>query len=275
MFFTMSFCLCALFSAQKIKIEQKAITRTVAPNNNSVVVNVDGNLLVESFITVEEIVPKNSKTVIVDGIERTVDPLLLVRSNESEPKGELKMLDISKRLVGPVNKFLVKVDNLDSDQLVRLSTNLLKDKYVVAITDAVFSNATLNSIDLLINSRDKNKHFGAFSTEVNTVKVEYTFPKKECTTTVVNGLEKTTCTTHPSNKVKKELEFYAVDLDFKGSGIVSNDKKGTWTFSLVVYEKALVKQWPDIVSNVSINSSNYPVGTSTATPEGFTKKNAN
>ena len=263
-FLIVSFFLCGLVFSQKIRIEKKSDINSI--NNTTeepVIVKVDGDLLVESYINVNEIVPKNPKTVIVDGVTKTMDPLLLVRSNDTQPSGELKILDISKRLVGPVNKFVVNVSNVDKDKLVRLNTNLLTDKYVVAITDAVFSGAV--SASTSINNK---KHFGAFNTEVARVKVEYTFPKKTCAPDESDSTE-IKCTVHATDTVKKELEFYAVDVDFKGAETFSS-VNGTWTFSLVVYEKSLVKQWPDIQASVNMNGGS-PVGQSTNTPKGFIK----
>ena len=262
--YIISFFSCSFVFGQKIRIEKKSdINTNNATSELPVVVNVEGDLLVESYINVNEIVPKNPKTILVGGVLKTMDPLLLVRSNDTQPSGELKILDISKRLVGPVNKFVVNVSNVDKDKVVRLNTNLLTDKYVVAITDAVFSNAISSSVSV-----DSKKHFGAFNTEVARVKVEYSFPKKTCTIDDLDPTQKR-CVQHATDLVKKELEYYAVDLDFKGAETIGSTN-GKWTFSLVVYEKSLVKQWPDIESFVSMKNGS-PVGESTDTPKGFIK----
>lgn len=165
---------------------------------------------------------------------------LLVRSKSSIPAGEMKLLDVNLRDIGPVNKYAILVEDVKVGSVVNLNTNLAADNYVVAITDAVYKNAAL--------AKTSNGH-GSYSTEITTVKRNV----------VENG-----------KTVSKD--FYAVNLDFKGAthvyvdgSILKTDSKGgDWSFSLIIYEKALVKDWGNFSGSVS-KSNNYN-GASVSTP---------
>ncbi len=136
------------------------------------------------------------------------------------------MLDIALRNVAPVNTYTIILKNVNQDDVVNLNTGLETNKYVVAITGAVFTDAQL-SINPALNS------YGAYSTEV----------------TSVTDAGKT---------------YNAINLSFQGAGTVSS-QNGTWTLTLCVYEKALIKDWGTFSGSVN---STY-TGTSTNTPIGL------
>ncbi|MCW3160218.1 hypothetical protein [Chryseobacterium oryctis] len=191
--------------------------------------DVEGNTLVDGSMKINNITdaPINSN-------------LLLVRSEDSTPKGELKLLDINLRNVAPVNKYKVIVSNVDSHQIVDLSTNLPTSKYVVAITDAVFLGASTTST--LVLSSPSKRLYGTFSTEVKTIN------------RTIGGVV---------------TPVYAVNMAFKGANSVAlnnNPTKGRWEFSLVVYERSLVKDWGTISGKVT--SPTYS-STSTSTPQAL------
>lgn len=181
------------------------------------VLDVNGNILLDSYL--------------VDDINMYAggSPYLLVRSKDSSPVGQLKLLDVSLRDVGPVNKYKLIISNVSMDQIVNLSTNLLTSKYVVAITDAVFKDA--------YSAKTSNGQFGSISTEVTKV-------------------------------IRNGNEYNAINLDFKGGTTISN-VNGDWELGLVVYERELVKDWGTFEGSVSASASPTYTGTSTNTPEGL------
>lgn len=154
--------------------------------------------------------------------------LLLTRSKDSSPVGKVKLLDITLRNVAPVNVYTVVLNNVKQDEVINLNTGLDADKYVVSITGAVFSNA------VSATTTATSRLYGAYSTEVTKV-------------------------------VKNGKNYQAINLSFKGSGTVSS-QNGTWTLTLNVFEKSLVKDWGTFNGSVSAPSFS---GVSTNTPLGL------
>ncbi len=130
---------------------------------------------------------------------------MLTRSKDSSPVGKVKLLDITLRNVAPVNMYTVVLKNVKQDEVVNLNTGLDADKYVVAITGAVFSDA------VSATTTSTSRLYGAYSTEVTKVQ-------------------------------QGGKNYQAINLSFKGAGTV-NSQNGTWTLTLNVFEKSLVKDW--------------------------------
>ncbi len=158
--------------------------------------------------------------------------LLLTRSKDSSPVGKVKLLDISLRNVAPVNMYNVVLKNVKQDEVVNLNTGLDADKYVVAITGATFTGAVSAA-----NTSTSPKSYGAYSTEITKV-------------------------------AKGGKNYHAINLSFKGAGTVSS-VNGTWTFTLNVFEKSLVKDWGTFRGSVSGSASPIYSGVSTNTPLGL------
>lgn len=158
--------------------------------------------------------------------------LLLTRSKDSSPVGKVKMLDISLRNVAPVNIYTIILKNVNQDEVVNLNTGLDADKYVVAVTGATFSGAVLAA-----NTSTNPKSYGAYSTEM---------------TKITSGGK----------------NYHAINLSFKGAGTVSS-QNGTWTLTLNVFEKSLVKDWGTFTGSVSASASPAYSGVSTNTPLGL------
>ncbi|WP_278380686.1 hypothetical protein [Chryseobacterium arthrosphaerae] len=154
---------------------------------------------------------------------------LLTRSKDTTPVGKVKMMDIALRNVAPVNAYKVVLTNVNQDEVVSLNTGLETGKYVIAITGATFSSAISAA-----NTSTTPKSFGAYSTEV---------------TPVTSGGK----------------TYHAINLSFKGAGTVSS-ANGTWTLTLNVFERSLVKDWGTFNGSVSAAagykgvSSNTPLG---------------
>ncbi|WEK68339.1 MAG: hypothetical protein P0Y62_10715 [Candidatus Chryseobacterium colombiense] len=158
--------------------------------------------------------------------------LLLTRSKDSSPVGKVKMLDITLRDVAPVNTYNIVLKNVKQDEVINLNTGLDASKYVVAITGAIFTGAVSAA-----NTTTNPKSFGSYSTEI---------------TQVTSGGK----------------NYHAINLAFKGAGTVSS-QNGTWTLSLNVFEKSLVKDWGTFTGSVSAAASPIYSGISTNTPLGL------
>ncbi|WP_434979855.1 hypothetical protein [Daejeonia sp. YH14] len=184
----------------------------IGTNNPNGALDVVGKTLVDSYIVDNVSHPASGKL------------FLLVRSKDSNPVGKVKILDVSERSVGPVNKYKIKISNVQKDKVYQLITGLPVDKYVVAVSGAVFSGAS--------SYWNNDKTFGAYSTEVVTVNH--------------NG-----------------TDYHALNLDFMGGSTYSNEN-GVWEIDLNVFEKALVKDWGtysgSVGSNYSGTSTNTPDG---------------
>jgi hypothetical protein len=178
--------------------------------------DVQGGTLVESYI----IDTANS--------DATGNYYLLTRSKDTTPVGKVKLLDISLRNVAPVNTYTITLKNVSQTDVVSLNTGLETEKYIVAITGAVFTDATAG-----VNTTTSFPSYGAYSTEI----------------------------THVSSGGKI---YNAVNLSFKGAGTTSA-QNGTWTLTLCVYEKALIKDWGTYTGSVNGSFT----GTSTNTPTGL------
>lgn len=188
--------------------------------------DVNGNIVIDGSLIINNLTPASNSDD------------LLVRSKNSQPIGQLKILDVSERYVAPVNKYKVTITNIKNNnkaasEVLTLNTNLPTDKYVVAITDAVFTSATAQAV----NQSNSKAKYGSYSTEIT----KYT----------------------PSGQ---SIEFYAVNLGFKGLDTYKGTA-GQWEFSLIVYEKSLVKDWGTKTGSVS-KDNNYS-GVSTNTPDAL------
>lgn len=62
--------------------------------------------------------------------------------------------------------------------------------------------------------------------------------------------------------------YHAINLAFKGAGTVSS-QNGTWTLTLNVFERSLVKDWGTFNGSVSASASPGYSGVSTNTPLGL------
>ncbi|PWN69972.1 hypothetical protein C1631_008190 [Chryseobacterium phosphatilyticum] len=182
--------------------------------------DVEGETLVESYL--------------IDTENATArgNYLLLTRSKDTSPVGKVKLLDISLRNVAPVNMYNVVLKNVKLDEVVNLNTGLDADKYVVAITGAVFTGAVSAA-----NTSTTPKSYGSYSTEITQV-------------------------------TKSGKKYHAINLSFKGAGTVSS-VNGTWTLTLNVFEKSLVKDWGTFNGSVSSSASPAYSGVSTNTPLGL------
>lgn len=179
--------------------------------------DVEGETLVESYL------------IDTENVTARGNYLLLTRSKDTSPVGKVKLLDITLRNVAPVNMYTVVLKNVKQDEVVSLNTGLDADKYVVAITGAVFSGA------VSATTTSTSRLYGAYSTEVTKIQ-------------------------------KGGKNYQAVNLSFKGAGTV-NSQNGTWTLTLNVFEKSLVKDWGTFEGSVSAAASFS--GVSTNTPLGL------
>lgn len=179
--------------------------------------DVEGETLVESYL------------IDTENVTARGNYLLLTRSKDTSPVGKVKLLDITLRNVAPVNMYTVVLKNVKQDEVVNLNTGLDADKYVVAITGAVFSGA------VSATTTSTSRLYGAYSTEVTKVQ-------------------------------KGGKNFQAINLSFKGASTVSS-QNGTWTLTLNVFEKSLIKDWGTFDGSVSAAASFS--GVSTNTPLGL------
>lgn len=179
--------------------------------------DVEGETLVESYL------------VDTENVTARGNYLLLTRSKDTSPVGKVKLLDITLRNVAPVNMYTVVLKNVKQDEVINLNTGLDADKYVVAITGAIFSGA------VSATTTATSRLYGAYSTEVTKVQ-------------------------------KNGKNYQAINLSFKGAGTV-NSQNGTWTLTLNVFEKSLVKDWGTFEGSVSAAASFS--GVSTNTPLGL------
>ncbi|PTT39774.1 hypothetical protein DBR28_06805 [Chryseobacterium sp. HMWF028] len=204
---TLLFMACTYFGANaQVGINTK---------NPQGMLDVQGGTLIESYV----IDTVNSDT--------TGNYYLLTRSKDTTPVGKVKLLDISLRNVAPVNTYNIILKNVSQADVVNLNTGLETEKYIVAITGAVFTDATAG-----VNATTSIPSYGAYSTEI----------------------------THVSSGGKN---YNAVNLSFKGAGTTSA-QNGTWALTLCVYEKALVKDWGTytgiVNSSFTGTSTNTPTG---------------
>ncbi|AZA78084.1 hypothetical protein EG347_11420 [Chryseobacterium sp. G0186] len=207
----------AIFLLSTVSLGMKAQVGINTANPKGAL-EVEGETLVESYlIDTENTTAKGNY-------------LLLTRSKDTSPVGKVKLLDITLRNVAPVNMYRVILKNVRQDEVINLNTGLDADKYVVAITGAVFSGAISAA-----NTSTNPKSYGAYSTEV---------------TKIANGGK----------------NYQAINLSFKGAGTTSGEN-GTWTLTLNVFEKSLVKDWGTFTGSVSAASSFS--GVSTNTPLGL------
>ena len=159
---------------------------------------------------------------------------LLVRSEDSNPVGEVKVLNTTTRTVVPINKYTVKITNVDDVRVLKLNTGLPVSKYFVGLAEATFTGANIINLTTV---------------GTNNVPVHGTY-----LSTVETG-------TGPN-------PTYVISLNFNGAGTESNTN-GTWDVSFIVYEKTLVKDYGVFTGSVSASASPNYSGVSTNTPAGL------
>lgn len=200
-----------------ISIKSQVGINTTTPQGT---LDVNGGLLIDSYLV-------DTVNSIADG-----NYYLLTRSRDTTPVGKVKILDVSLRNVAPVNIYKININNVKQDEVINLNTGLDVNKYVVAITNAVFKNAEPIAV---VNNGIYS--YGTYFTEI----------------------AKTTVGANT---------FFTINLDFKGAGTLSS-QNGNWELSLVVYEKALLKEWGNYTGSVSASATPSYTGTSTNTPLGL------
>ena len=162
---------------------------------------------------------------------------LLVRSEDSNPLGEVKVLNTSTRTVNPINKYTVKIANVDDVRVIKLNTGLDVSKYFVGVTEATFSGA-------------------------NIIQVSPTAAGN--TSSPVHGTYLTTVEPGTGDAAGK----YVISLNFNNARTDGN-ANGTWDVSFIVYEKTLVKDYGVFTGSVSASATPNYSGVSTNTPAGL------
>lgn len=185
--------------------------------------DVNGNILLDSYLILDE-------TNFASG--PTKEYYLLVRSEDSNPVGEVKLLDVLQRQVGPINKYAVRIDNVNQSSVISLNTDLDVSKYYLGLAEAVYTgvNASNQEASVIASTTSSTTRYGTYHTSV------------------------------AANNSGK----YTINLNFNNSNTVAG-RNGSWEVSFVVFEKTMVKDWGTINGSVG---SDYN-GVSTTTPLGL------
>ena len=162
---------------------------------------------------------------------------LLVRSEDSSPVGEVKVLNTRTRTVSPINKYTVKITNVDDVRVLKLNTGLDVSKYFVGLAEATFTGAYIIQASPTASGNMSSPVHGTYLT------------------TVEQG------TGASAGK-------YVISLNFNGAR-TNGDANGTWDVSFIVYEKTLVKDWGIFPGSVSASATPNYSGVSTNTPVGL------
>ena len=162
---------------------------------------------------------------------------LLVRSEDSNPLGEVKVLNTSTRTVNPINKYTVKIANVDDVRVIKLNTGLDVSKYFVGVTEATFSGANIIQVSPTVAGN---------------------------TSSPVHGTYLTTVEPGTGDAAGK----YVISLNFNNARTDGN-ANGTWDVSFIVYEKTLVKDYGVFTGSVSASATPNYSGVSTNTPAGL------
>ena len=187
--------------------------------------DVIGNILLDDYLILTD-----TKTV-------TGNYNLLVRSEDSNPVGEVKVLNTRTRTVVPINKYTVKISNVDDVRVIKLNTGLDVSKYFVGLAEATFTGADIIQVSPTASGSNSAPVHGTFLTTV----------------------EKGTGTSAGK---------YVISLNFNGARTDGN-KNGTWDVSFIVYEKTLVKDYGVFTGSVSASATPKYSGVSTNTPAGL------
>ena len=162
---------------------------------------------------------------------------LLVRSEDSNPVGEVKVLNTSTRTVNPINKYTVKIANVDDVRVIKLNTGLDVSKYFVGVAEATFTGANI---------------------------IQASPTAAGSTSSPVHGTYLTTVEPGTGAAAGK----YVISLNFNNARTDGN-AKGTWDVSFIVYEKTLVKNYGVFTGSVSASATPNYSGVSTNTPAGL------
>lgn len=184
--------------------------------------DVNGNILLDDYLILTD-------TKVVTGNYN-----LLVRSEDSNPVGEVKVLNTRTRTVVPINKYTVKITNVDDVRVLKLNTGLDVNKYFLGLAEATFTGAKI--IQATMTGTGSPVH----GTYLATV---------EPGTGAAAGK-------------------YVISLNFNGAGTDGNNN-GTWDVSFIVYERTLVKNWGTFTGSVSKTATPNYSGVSTNTPVGL------
>ena len=187
--------------------------------------DVVGNILLDDYLILTD-----TKTV-------TGNYNLLVRSEDSNPVGEVKVLNTNTRTVVPINKYTVKIANVDDVRVIKLNTGLDVSKYFVGLAEATFTGANIIQVS---------------PTPVGN------------TSAPVHGTFLATVEKGTGSGVGKHV----ISLNFNGAR-TENDANGTWDVSFIVYEKTLVKDYGVFTGSVSASANPIYSGVSTNTPAGL------
>lgn len=187
--------------------------------------DVNGNILLDDYLILTD-------TKVVTG-----DYNLLVRSEDSNPVGEVKVLNTRTRTVVPINKYTVKISNVDDVRVLKLNTGLDVNKYFLGLAEATFTGANI---------------------------IQATPTASGSTATPVHGTYLATVEPGTGSATGK----YVISLNFNGARTDGN-VNGTWDVSFIVYEKTLVKNWGTFTGSVSKNATPNYSGVSTNTPLGL------
>lgn len=183
--------------------------------------DVNGGILVDSYLILDQ-----TNTAIGE-------QQLIVRSTDSSPVGEIKLLDVDIRNVGPINKYRVRIDNVDDMRVIQLNTNLDANKYYFGLAEAVYSGVTSSGAGAQIKN---------LNTSGNPIQGTY------------------------YTSVGVDQGKYKITLNFNNAGTNGN-RNGYWDISFIVFENVLVKDWGTFSGSVS--QSNSYKGVSTNTPVGL------
>lgn len=187
--------------------------------------DVIGNILLDDYLILTD-------TKIVTGNYN-----LLVRSEDSNPVGEVKVLNTRTRTVVPINKYTVKITNVDDVRVLKLNTGLDVSKYFVGLAEATFTGANIIQVSPTATGN---------------------------TSTPVHGTYLTTVEPGTGTAAGK----YVISLNFNGARTDGN-ANGTWDVSFIVYEKTLVKDYGVFTGSVSASANPVYSGVSTNTPAGL------
>lgn len=187
--------------------------------------DVIGNILLDDYLILTD-----TKTV-------TGNYNLLVRSEDSNPVGEVKVLNTNTRTVVPINKYTVKIANVDDVRVIRLNTGLDVSKYFVGLAEATFTGAKIIQVSPTAAGNTSAPVHGTYLTTV----------------------EKGTGSTAGK---------YVISLNFNGARTEA-DANGTWDVSFIVYEKTLVKDYGVFTGSVSASATPNYSGVSSNTPAGL------
>lgn len=187
--------------------------------------DVNGNILLDDYL------------ILTDTKAVTGNYNLLVRSEDSNPVGEVKVLNTNSRTVVPINKYTLKIANVDDARVIKLNTGLDVTKYFLGLAEATFTGANV---------------------------IQSTPTASGSTASPVHGTYLATVEPGTGAAAGK----YVISLNFNGARTDFNNN-GTWDVSFIVYEKTLVKDWGTFTGSVSAGATPNYSGVSSNTPIGL------